>query len=180
MTLTRRGFIGCSAFTVLAPGGVGAQVRDPSEPAALAREDGELLYVGATHDPVRIKVSPEGTGRFAMITQDMAPGSVVPIHLHEREDEIIFIRSGTGRATVGEREVDLAAGSMLYVPQGTWHGGENTGDEVLEWVAIYSPSGFEGYFREIAIPDDPSTAQPFTRERFERLNAQYGIRYPEA
>ena len=45
----------------------------------------------------------------------------------------------------------------LYVPQGTWHGGRNTGREALACVAIYSPSGFEGYFREIGrrAPDNP-------------------------
>jgi oxalate decarboxylase/phosphoglucose isomerase-like protein (cupin superfamily) len=76
-----------------------------------------------------------------MITQEMAPGSRVPIHLHEREDEIIYIQRGQGRGDLDGRSVPLKAGSMLYVPQGTWHGGENTGKDVLLWVAIYSPSG---------------------------------------
>jgi len=29
-----------------------------------------------------------------MITQQMAPGSSIPVHLHEKEDELIFIQSG--------------------------------------------------------------------------------------
>lgn len=177
MSCTRRGFLGGSTLALVAESLALPQVRNPSEPAALAADDGELLHVGATRDPVRIKVAPADGGRMAMITQAMAPGSVVPVHLHEREDEIIFIRSGAGRATVGDLEVELAAGSMLWVPQGTWHGGENSGSETLEWVAIYSPSGFEGYFREISA-EAMEAGPPMTRERIERLNRQYGIRYP--
>jgi mannose-6-phosphate isomerase-like protein (cupin superfamily) len=152
-----------------------AQSRAGAEPAGLAAADGELVYVG--RDPVRIKISPAAPGRFAMITQEVSPGTVIPIHAHDREDEIIFIQSGTGEATLGERTVPLAAGSALYVPQGTWHGGRNTGKDTLMWIAIYSPSGFEGYFREIGrrAPNDP----PRTRTADERidLDRRFAIRY---
>ncbi len=99
------------------------------------------------------------------------------MHLHEREGEIIYIHSGTGVAIVGEAQSPIQAGSILYVPQGTWHGGQNTGPSVMLWVAIYSPSGFEGYFREIAI--QPGTGAPPRRtpEQWAALDSQYGIRY---
>jgi quercetin dioxygenase-like cupin family protein len=149
----------------------------PAQPAAaLRQDDGELVYVG--RDPVRIKVSPpDGRGRLAMITQDVSPGTSIPVHLHEKEDEIIFIQSGTGEATLDDRRIELASGSTLFVPQGTWHGGRNTGSETLRWVAIYSPSGFEGYFREIGRPSPdapPRSATPAERELRDR---RYGIRY---
>ena len=106
-----------------------------SGPAALAASDGELVYVG--RDPVRIKVSAAGApARFAMITQEVSPGTVIPIHAHDREDEIIFIQSGTGVATLGDHKVTLGTGSTLFVPQGTWHGGRNTGTGILRWIAI--------------------------------------------
>lgn len=145
-------------------------------PAALGATDGELVYVGG--DPVRIKVSPADRGRLAMITQDVSPGTTIPVHLHEREDEIIFIQSGEGEATLGDRTVPLAAGSMLYVPQGTWHGGRNTGRGVLTWIAIYSPSGFEGYFREIGRQSPGEAPRRLTPEEREARDRRYGIRYP--
>jgi len=155
-----------------------AQVRNAARtaaPAGLAADDGELVYVG--RDPVRIKISPDPPGRFAMITQEVSPGTVIPVHAHDREDEIIFIQSGIGEATVGDRTVPLAAGSTLYVPQGTWHGGRNTGKTTLMWIAIYSPSGFEGYFREIGrrAPDEaPRSRTPAERTA---LDARFAIRY---
>lgn len=144
-------------------------------PLALGAADGELVYVG--RDPVRIKVSPAGGGRLAMITQDVSPGTSIPVHLHEKEDEIIFIQSGTGEATLGDQRVTLAAGSTLFVPHGTWHSGRNTGSDTLRWIAIYSPSGFEGYFREIGRPSPDAPPRPLSAEERERRDQRYGIRY---
>lgn len=176
MTINRREMVALSAvaFAGLAQRDVQAQ---PQSLAALAlgAADGELVYVG--RDPVRIKISPPGKGRFAMITQDVSPGTSIPIHAHDNEDEVIFIQAGQGEATIDTRTVPLAAGSTLFVPQGTWHGGRNTGRETLKWVALYSPSGFEGYFREIgkAAPDDPPRAR--TPEEREALDRRFAIRY---
>ena len=143
--------------------------------AAIAAADGELVYIG--RDPVRIKISPEAKGPFGMITQDVSPGTTIPVHLHENEDEVIFIQDGIGEATLGDRTVALAKGSTLFVPRGTWHGGRNTGSSSLLWIAIYTPSGFEGYFREIgrSAPDAPPRSS--TPEEREARDRQYGIRY---
>ncbi len=100
---------------------------------------------------------PYGAGMF---TSYVAVLDVALVFIVLKSDvwlTVIFILSGQGEATIDTRTVPLAAGSTLYVPQGTWHGGRNTGREALACVAIYSPSGFEGYFREIGrrAPDDP-------------------------
>jgi quercetin dioxygenase-like cupin family protein len=147
-----------------------------SQPGALGAANGELVYVG--RDPVRIKLSPVGAkGRFAMITQDVSPGTTIPIHAHDNEDEVIFIQSGHGEATLGDQTVQLAAGSTLFVPQGTWHGGRNTGSDTLRWIALYSPSGFEGYFREIGRPSPDAPPRSRTAEERDAMDARFGIRY---
>ena len=148
----------------------------PGTPAAIGASDGELVYVG--RDPVRIKLGSHGTrGPFGMITQEVSPGTTIPVHLHEREDELIFIQSGEGEATLGEQVVKLAAGSTLFVPRGTWHGGRNTGPAALNWIAIYSPSGFEGYFREIGRRSPEEPPRRSTAEEREARDRQFGIRY---
>lgn len=163
-----------AGFHDAAPAAQSRQAASAS-PLALGADDGELVYVG--RDPVRIKVSPHGTGRLAMITQEVSPGTSIPVHLHEREDEVIFIQSGTGEATLGDARVTLAAGSTLFVPQGTWHGGRNTGRDTLQWVAIYSPSGFEGYFREIGRPSPDAPRRERSPDEYRALDEQFGIRY---
>jgi hypothetical protein len=46
----------------------------------------------------------------------------------------------------------------------------------MQWVAIYSPSGFEGYFREIGTKAPGDSRRQRSREEFEKLDPQYGIR----
>ncbi|HJR58160.1 MAG TPA: cupin domain-containing protein [Vicinamibacterales bacterium] len=176
--MTRRDLLTIGLLAGLADTSASAQSGSAAsdQPAALGPADGELVYVG--RDPVRIKVNPaRARARFGMITQDVSPGTSIPVHLHEREDEIIFIQSGTGEATIGDERVSLLAGSVLFVPQGTWHGGRNTGAATLRWIAIYSPSGFEGYFREIGRPSPDAPGRAFSRKEGEALDKQYGIRY---
>jgi mannose-6-phosphate isomerase-like protein (cupin superfamily) len=174
---TRRELLMAAAAAAVASGAAASTQSASAKPGAIGPNDGEVVYVG--QDPVIIKISPGGRqGRFAMITQDVSPGTSIPVHLHEREDEVIFIQSGEGEATLGDHRVRLTAGSTLFVPQGTWHGGRNTGSETLKWIAIYSPSGFEGYFREIgrAAPGDPP--RMLSPQERQGRDARYGIRYP--
>jgi quercetin dioxygenase-like cupin family protein len=167
---------GCIGGQALVHGGQPGAHESPKIPAAIGASDGELVYVG--RDPVRIKLNPRGTrGPFGMITQEVSPGTTIPVHLHEKEDELIFIQSGEGEATVAEQVVKLAAGSTLFVPRGAWHGGRNTGASVLNWIAIYTPSGFEGYFREIGRRTPDEAPRSTTAEEREARDREFGIRY---
>ena len=177
MTLDRRELLALAIAGVAARSTSALATTGFPQPAAIGARDGELVYIG--RDPVRIKIGSGGigAGRFGMITQEVSAGTSIPVHLHEREDEIIFIQSGRGTATLGDSQVPVEAGSTLFVPQGTWHGGRNTGAETLMWIAIYSPSGFEGYFREIgrkAASDPPPTRSPEARVELDR---RFGIKY---
>jgi mannose-6-phosphate isomerase-like protein (cupin superfamily) len=89
---------------------------------------------------------------MSMVISEVSPGANIPIHLHRNEDELIFIHTGTGIVTLGDGQVPSSAGAVLYAPKGIWHGIENTGSDVLTWCAIWSPPGFEQFFRETGVP----------------------------
>lgn len=72
----------------------------------------------------------------------------IRVTLHQREDEIIFIRMGNGIATLGDREIPVASGATIYVPRGVWHGLRNNGQDTLGMSATYSPPGFEQSFKQ--------------------------------
>lgn len=90
---------------------------------------------------------------MSMVTEDLPPGAEIFVHLHEREDEIIFIRMGRGIATLGDREVPVGPGATIYAPQGIWHGLRNTGEGTLGMSAVYSPPGFEQAFKDSLRPN---------------------------
>ncbi len=150
----------------------------PARAYILAVDEGESLLLGSRHAPLIIKVCPAtGSPNLSAIMEHIAPGDGIPVHLHQSEDEIIFIYAGEGLQRLGETEYAVAAGSLVYIPRGTWHGLRNsatTGD--LTIVAVFTPTGMEGYFR--AIGSKPSEEyQPLTPEQEEKIEQLHGIRY---
>jgi quercetin dioxygenase-like cupin family protein len=113
---------------------------------------------------------------MSMVISEVAPGAAIPIHRHRNEDELIFIHTGRGSVTLGDERIDSTAGAMLYAPRGVWHGIENTGPETLTWCAVFSPPGFEQYFREVGVPPDGSVA-PLSPDQVTAIGLKYGMEF---
>lgn len=129
--------------------------------AIVHADEGQLIPPTPDGRVVRMKVDSEATPgvRMSMITEDLPPKSEIKVHLHRHEDEIIYIRMGNGIATLGDREVPVAAGAMVYVPQGVWHGLRNNGTGLLGMSAIYSPPGFELAFKDRLVHPNRTPAE---------------------
>src|SRR5262249_51195957 len=54
-----------------------------------------------------------GAPEFVMITEDIPPGQAIPPHRHPHSDEIIFIHSGTGLASLAGRQADVTTGATI-------------------------------------------------------------------
>jgi hypothetical protein len=72
-----------------------------------------------------------------------------------------------------DRQVPLPP-ARSCTPKGVWHGVENTGADVLTWCAIWSPPGFEQYFRETGVPPDFAGAGP-TPAQIAESARKYGM-----
>lgn len=96
-----------------------AQIAAPWSGTILHAPDGQRIPLAGGRELV-IKVDSVRTPgvRMSMVTEDLPPGAEILVHLHEREDEIIFIRMGRGMATLGDREVPVGPGATIYAPQG--------------------------------------------------------------
>jgi mannose-6-phosphate isomerase-like protein (cupin superfamily) len=109
----------------------------------LAADEGDVL---GNH---RIKVDPQrGSMHMGVGLQRIKGGPGIALHRHDKEDEILFIHSGSGVGTVGDERRNITAGTTLYVPQGTWHGVDPQSDE-MEILWIVSPPHFAEHLREI-------------------------------
>lgn len=159
------------AVALSTPAHSAAQPR--SAGAIVHAKEGQLIPKTPDGRQVTVKIDSElmpGV-RMSMVTEDLPPDSAIRVHLHQHEDEIIVIRMGSGIATLGENEVEVATGAIVYVPQGVWHGLRNNGTEMLGMSAIYSPPGFEQAFKDRLLHPNRTPAEA------EASRKKHGILY---
>jgi mannose-6-phosphate isomerase-like protein (cupin superfamily) len=143
-------------------------------------EDGEVLVPcreGASAEGRWIiKADPVNTGshRVAMGTQVLPGGERIPVHRHEHQDEVLFIHEGTATGILGDSSVAIGPGTTVYVPQGVWHGVDNTETASVQIVWVIVPPGLEGFFRDIGVP--PGTdCVPLPAEDMAEIRRRHGI-----
>jgi mannose-6-phosphate isomerase-like protein (cupin superfamily) len=106
-------------------------------------KDAEADYIGPPHQRViRHLAAPwnMGTKHLWMGTSSVDPGFTSNPHSHEDQEEIFYCISGRGRIRVGDEEMALEPGMVVYVPEGTVHQLINTeGTEVLKVLSAVSP-----------------------------------------
>jgi putative monooxygenase len=67
-------------------------------------------------------------------------GSMIPDHVHEESEEVLFLMSGRAKIVIeGEGEWEIGPETAFYSPLGKKHRVENIGDEPLRIVWVYSP-----------------------------------------
>ena len=96
-------------------------------------------------------------------------GQEPPRHVHDHEDETVYVRSGELTVVVGDRTIPVGAGAGLFLPRGVEHGyAVESGDARL--VVVCTPAGLEGYYQEVETPDGELSV-----ERLIAIAAGYGI-----
>jgi len=131
-------------------------------------EEGEAIRMRDGTSIVTIKIAKsQGAESLSFLSESFMPGDELPVHRHMNEDELIFIHKGTGLFTLGEKKFTIGDGAVALVPRGVWHGLKNIGTGNIEMRFSYSPSGFEGFFREAGTP----LGQPFVQKTMEERRA---------
>lgn len=88
----------------------------PSEGYVLKAGDGEAV-AGSL-----IKASPKsGTQNAVMILQPMPDQASTGLHYHLQADEFFYVVSGTGTATLGDKDHLIEQGDVIFVPVGLDH-----------------------------------------------------------
>ncbi len=63
-------------------------------------------------------------------------GEEVELHKHEGECEYYYIISGSGSYNDNGNIIDILPGTVTFTPSGESHGIKNTGNEMLEFIAL--------------------------------------------
>ena len=141
-------------------------------PLILEKEEGERRVRRPREIPVptgafTIKVERVDGGSNSLVlgTEIIAPGGVIPRHKHLGQDEIVLIGTGTAHVWLGDKEQELHAGAVVFIPAETWISMRNSGNENINLIFIFSAPGFETYLRCTSVPEGDK-ASPMTNDEW--------------
>lgn len=113
----------------------------------------------------------ESGGCFALVECEGARGHAPPLHVHHREDEMLYVLEGQITVLLGEEEFLAQAGVALTLPRGVEHSFVVESEEARVLVVL-SPAGFEGFLSEMG---EPVEADGYVVERMVAVAARYGV-----
>lgn len=83
-----------------------------------------------------------GADQYWIAHTEFPPGTLHRLHRHPGRDQAIYVVSGELVQTGRDGPLrTLAAGDVVHVPAGTWHGLENRGAVPAFTLAIYGGTG---------------------------------------
>jgi quercetin dioxygenase-like cupin family protein len=120
---------------------------------AVIRQAGEgehLWFAGG--GVFTMKVSAEEAGGAMILFEDrVVRGKTTPLHLHQHEDELIYVLQGELIAHVGGQEHRVGEGGMVLFPRGVAHSFLVT-SETAHLLCLQTPGSGEGFYRQASEP----------------------------
>jgi len=120
----------------------------------------------------------EDTNNGFAITEALhTAASDPPPHVHEHEDEAVYVLEGRMEATIGGITLSAGQGELIFLPRGVPHSLHTASDE-SRVLYLITPAGFENYFAELGEKVAAGSALPEPTapdvERIIRTAAKYG------
>jgi quercetin dioxygenase-like cupin family protein len=108
--------------------------------------EGEPLLNG-----IVVKASPKtGTRGSILVEQAFPRGGTTNLHIHDQGDELFYVVSGRGTATLADRTEVIAPGDVIFVPRSEVHRISNLeNDEPLKVVFFMDSPELVEQFRAI-------------------------------
>ena len=103
---------------------------------------------GREADITEILATREQTGgSIGLFRQTIAPQSGPPTHIHETEDEFLYVVKGEFKVKLGDHIMSAPAGSVMFVPRGTAHTFQNMGATPGILLVGVTPGGLRNHSR---------------------------------
>jgi len=144
-----------------------------THPILSAPADAPALTLGNTMLLHRIR-SEQTNGDLSVVEFVSPPGEGVGMHLHQNEDELVYLLEGQIEVTLGEQTMTTPKGACALLPRGIAHGYVNTGDRESRLLAILLPGSLDGFF--IRLDELLATEGPH-EDSIEALCNVYGITF---
>ena len=131
--------------------------------AKIVRAD-EGHTISVIGDIQTIKLTGKDTnGLFTLIEEENIPGTGIPLHVHENEDEVFKVIEGEMELTVGDKTTILKPGDLAFGPRGIPHSWKIIGNKKAKVILSVFPAGIEVMFEELGnLPPGPPDFQKVT------------------
>jgi mannose-6-phosphate isomerase-like protein (cupin superfamily) len=120
-----------------------------------------------------IRASAESTGGAFSIVEEIDPLDTPP-HIHHSHDELFYVLEGEHVFTVGGTEFEAGPGDLVFGPRGVPHAHRRVVPRVGRIREMFSPAGFEVFFRDLAEADRNGQAGV---EDLRRIAAKFGATF---
>lgn len=144
---------------------------EPLPGTVVAPASGQALNVLGHAVTVQLSRRHAG-GHYYVFSVITPPGHGIPRHVHDREDELIYVLEGTYEITLGSKRFTATAGDQIFFPRHVPHAFQNAGSIAGRTLWTVVPGGsFEDFFNKLgALP--PGPPQP---ERVAEIFAEFGM-----
>lgn len=112
------------------------------------------------HVEVKVEGGADGMANFDCGVQEVAPGSYVREHAHDRNEELIFVYEGEGEAEVDGATHPMRPGTTFYLAKDSRHLFRNTGAAPMRFFWCLLPGGLAPFFQAIGRERDPTQPAP--------------------
>jgi quercetin dioxygenase-like cupin family protein len=96
------------------------------------------------------------------------------LHIHHSHDELFYILEGEHVFTVGGTEFQAAPGDLVFGPREVPHAHRRVVPRTGRILEMFSPAGFEDFFRAIAEADRDGQLGV---EDMQRIAMKYGATF---
>ncbi len=133
--------------------------------------EGEPLLNG-----IVVKASPRtGTMGSILVEQTFPRGGTTNLHIHDQGDELFYVVSGRGTATLGDKTEVIEPGDVIFVPEGAVHRIENLdNDEPLTVICFMDSPELVEQFRAIHTRVTSEPDRPITPEERAAIEERIG------
>lgn len=134
-------------------------------------DEGELIDVAGVQHLFKL-TGADTQGRLGLERFDLAAGVIgARPHVHGGHDEYFFVVGGTLTVTTIDGDSLLEPGDLAHAPRGSLHGFRNDTGGPVQALCLYTPAGYERYFRD--IHDAVLAGQEPTPALLAQLRARY-------
>lgn len=133
--------------------------------------EGEAIASVFGYNVIRKINAQQTSGAFSIVELMYPPGNFTPPHRHVKTYEIGYVLEGELGFMVAEEDFHVGAGSFVVRPKGVPHAIWNISDRPAKLLDMYTPAGFEAWFKELAIL--ASGSKPPTMETLFEAGRRY-------